>query len=101
MTYLPELDGALSGQSSKTAVLITSTLIIPQSTASNRRRVILINRDATNPIYFNFGMGTVEATTTNASLQPGESISLNLRCAIYGIATGGTVNLEWITEEDV
>jgi len=102
MQFNPDLDGAMNGISSKTNVLVTSTLMVPASTSTNRRSVTLINREPANgnPIYFNYGRSVTAATNANCSLQPGESINLHLRCAIYGIATGATVLVEWYTEED-
>lgn len=98
--YNQDLDGCLGGSTGSTPVLITSTQIVPQSTASNRRGVILTNRDATNPINYAFGKSVAVATTANASLQPGEAIFLPIRGAIFGIATGGTVKVEWTIFED-
>lgn len=102
--YNQDLDGCLGGGTGFTPVLVTSTQIVPASNANNRRSVTLINRDATNPIYYAFGgpngSPVSAATTSNASLQAGEAISLAVRGAVYGIATGGTVRTEWIVEED-
>lgn len=100
MTYNPDLDGAMGGSSFNATVTTGSAILVQQSTASNRRGVILVNRDATNPIYYNYGKNVTAASTANASLKAGESIRLNLRCAIYAIATGGSVSVDVSTEED-
>lgn len=99
--YNQDLDGCIHGRSSSTSVLITSTLVVPASTSHNQRSVVLTNRDGANPIYFNYANGATAATTANASLRAGESVKLAVRNNIYAIATGGTVVVEWYTEEDI
>jgi len=99
-----DLDGCMGGGTGNTSVGTSSTQIVPPSNASNRRSVTLINRDSTNPVFYAFGgpngSPVSAATTSNATLKAGEAISLAVRGAIYGLATGGSVTVEWIIEED-
>lgn len=103
MNHNQELDGCMHGRSSATSIPTTAggTLMVPQSTSANQRSVVLTNRDAANPVFFNYAFGATGATVANASLRAGESVRLRVRNNIYGISTGGTVNVEWYTEEDL
>lgn len=96
-----DLDGCMAGRSSKTSVLVTSTLIATASINQNQRSIVLTNRDAANPIYFNYDYLSTGATTANASLRAGESVKISARNNVWGISTGGTVVVEWYTEEDI
>jgi|ERR1700761_2915472 len=92
--------GANKGLSTNVTVLTTSTQLVPDTTNTVRRSVTLVNRDEANTIYVAYGVGVTSASTANASLQPSESITLNINTAVYAIATGGSVSVDVFTEED-
>lgn len=101
-----DLDGCMGGRTFNATVTSASAVLVPTATSANRRSVTLVNRDATNPIHFAYGLnldGTpvTAASTANASLQKGEAIVLQVRNQIFAIAPSGDVSMDVILEEDV
>lgn len=77
------------------SVLVTATSIIASS--SSRKSITILNTDSTNPIYL--GVDSTVTSSTGHKLPAGGSITLdNSNSAIYGIATGGTVVVTYLTE---
>jgi hypothetical protein len=71
---------------SQVSVLVTTTEVL--AARPTRRRAIIRNNDATNPIYLNAGAA---ATTSHFIVKAGESVEIRTSAAVNGIATGGTV----------
>ena len=81
-------DGAPVGATSQITVLVTTTTVV--GTNTNRKQLLIVNQDATNPVYVCYGAGP--ATTTNGFiLFAKSSVVVTFKGAIQAIATGGSV----------
>lgn len=70
---------------SQVSVTTSDTAVAPANVA--RRRIVLRNNDATNPVYISH----TTATTSHFFLKATESLEIRSQAAIRAIATGGTV----------
>ena len=73
----------------------TSTTVIKAANQS-RRRMLIRNNDATNPVYLNSGT----ATSSHFIVKAGESVEIRTKATVSGIATGAAVTVHVWEEFD-
>lgn len=89
--------GALTGTNGQQPLSTTARQIVSAGN-SRQRAAIVRNLDATISIYV--GYNSDVSSTTGFLIKAGESLTLNTRAALYGVAASGTPTAGYITEND-
>ena len=87
---------ANGGVTGTVTITTSGTTLLTKSATAYRQRVILVNNDATNPVYVAYH---TPATTSDMPVKAGQSLTLNSNATIYAISTGASVSVSLITEE--
>lgn len=86
-----------SKQIAGTSVSIATSSTQLMAANATRRRAVLHNTDASNPVYL--GNATV-ATTSGFRVAAGESVVVMTRSPLFAISTGGSVDVDVLEEFD-
>ena len=89
--------GATTGTNGQQPLTTTARQIVSAGT-SRQRCAIVRNQDATISIYIGYNANV--SSTTGILLKAGESITINTRAAIYGVAASGAPTAGYLTESD-